>query len=180
MSPLSWRPLRRPLRGELDAHGVSNDQLAEVNDRFHDEESVTRTWTITRRAAPTRSLCAALHPITAFQRTALQDTELGGVRIQQGQRVVLFYRSANFDEDVFADPFTFDITRNPNPHVAFGGTGAHFCIGASLARMVVSIMFNAIADVMPDLTPLAPPQRLRSGYLNGIKHWQVDFRTSPA
>jgi cholest-4-en-3-one 26-monooxygenase len=119
-------------------------------------------------------------PVTAFQRTALQDTELGGVRIQRGQRVVLFYRSANFDEDVFADPFTFDITRNPNPHVAFGGTGAHFCIGASLARMVVSIMFNAIADVMPDLTPLAPPQRLRSGYLNGIKHWQVDFRPSPA
>jgi cholest-4-en-3-one 26-monooxygenase len=109
----------------------------------------------------------------------LQDTELGGVRIRRGQRVVLFYRSANFDEDVFADPFTFDIARNPNPHVAFGGTGAHFCIGASLARMVVSIMFNAIADVMPDLTPLAPPQRLRSGYLNGIKHWQVDFRPSP-
>jgi cholest-4-en-3-one 26-monooxygenase len=119
-------------------------------------------------------------PITSFQRTALEDTELDGVQIEKGQRVVMFYRSANFDEDVFADPYRFDILRDPNPHVGFGGTGAHFCIGANLARMTIDLMFNAIADAMPDLTPLAKPERLRSGWLNGIKHWQVDYTGASA
>jgi cholest-4-en-3-one 26-monooxygenase len=120
-------------------------------------------------------------PITAFQRTALADTELGGVRIERGQRVVLFYRSANFDEEVFDDPHSFDILRDPNPHVGFGGTGAHYCIGANLARMTIDLMFNAIADQMPDLSPAGDPERLRSSFINGIKHWQVDYRgTCPA
>ena len=114
-------------------------------------------------------------PVTSFQRTALQDTELSGVQIKKGQRVVMFYRSANFDEDVFDDPFQFNILRDPNPHVGFGGTGAHYCIGANLARMTIDLMFNAIADHMPDLRPLSEPERLRSGWLNGIKHWQVDY-----
>jgi cholest-4-en-3-one 26-monooxygenase len=119
-------------------------------------------------------------PITSFQRTALEDTELGGVAIKKGQRVVMFYRSANFDEDVFDDPYTFNILRDPNPHVGFGGTGAHYCIGANLARMTIDLMFNAIADAMPDLTSLAKPERLRSGWLNGIKHWQVDYSGATA
>ncbi|KAA0109709.1 MAG: steroid C27-monooxygenase [Mycobacterium sp.] len=114
-------------------------------------------------------------PVTSFQRTALEDTELDGVPIKKGQRVVMFYRSANFDEEVFDDPFTFNILRDPNPHVGFGGTGAHYCIGANLARMTIDLMFNAIADAMPDITPLEKPERLRSGWLNGIKHWQVDY-----
>jgi cholest-4-en-3-one 26-monooxygenase len=114
-------------------------------------------------------------PITSFQRTALHDTELGGVAIKKGERVVMFYRSANFDDDVFDDPYTFDILRDPNPHVGFGGTGAHYCIGANLARMTIDLMFNAIADAVPDITSLAQPERLRSGWLNGIKHWQVDY-----
>jgi cholest-4-en-3-one 26-monooxygenase len=114
-------------------------------------------------------------PVTSFQRTALEDTELGGVTIKKGQRVVMFYRSANFDEEVFDNPYEFDILRDPNPHVGFGGTGAHYCIGANLARMTIDLMFNAIADAMPDLTSLAKPERLRSGWLNGIKHWQVDY-----
>jgi cholest-4-en-3-one 26-monooxygenase len=119
-------------------------------------------------------------PVTSFQRTALVDTELGGVAIKKGQRVVMFYRSANFDEDVFDDPYAFNILRDPNPHVGFGGTGAHYCIGANLARMTIDLMFNAIADAMPDLTSLAKPERLRSGWLNGIKHWQVDYTGASA
>ena len=114
-------------------------------------------------------------PVTSFQRTALSDVELGGVTIKKGQRVVMVYRSANFDEDVFDDPFAFNIMRDPNPHVGFGGTGAHYCIGANLARMTIDLMFNAIADQMPDLVPLSEPERLRSGWLNGIKHWNVDY-----
>ena len=117
-------------------------------------------------------------PINAFQRTALADTELGGVPIKKGQRLVLFYRSANFDEEIFDDPCSFDILRDPNPHLGFGGTGVHYCVGASLARMTIDLMFNAIADHLPDLRPIGEPERLRSSMINGIKHWQVDYTGS--
>jgi cholest-4-en-3-one 26-monooxygenase len=119
-------------------------------------------------------------PVTAFQRTAGEDVELSGVKIKKGQRVVMFYRSANFDEEVFEDPHTFNILRNPNPHVGFGGTGVHYCVGANLAKMTINLMFNAIADYMPDLSPIGTPERLRSGWLNGIKHWQVDYTGTSA
>ncbi|WP_431956149.1 cytochrome P450 [Nocardia lijiangensis] len=115
-------------------------------------------------------------PITSFQRTALEDTELGGVQIKKGQRVVMLYRSANFDEDVFENPMKFDITRKDNQHLSFGGTGAHFCIGANLARLEIDLIFNAIADHLPDITKLGDPKRLRSGWLNGIKEFPVDYK----
>ncbi|MEV0079938.1 cytochrome P450 [Nocardia neocaledoniensis] len=116
-------------------------------------------------------------PVTVFQRTATADTELGGQRIRAGDRLGLFYSSANFDEDAFTDPFRFDILRDPNPHLGFGGTGAHFCVGANLARLEIDLIFHAIAEVMPTLSQVAEPQRLRSGWINGIKHWQVDYGT---
>ena len=119
-------------------------------------------------------------PVTSFQRTALEDYELSGVQIKKGQRVVMVYRSANFDEEVFDDPFAFNIQRDPNPHVGFGGTGAHYCVGANLARMTIDLMFNAIADAMPDIESIGKPERLRSGWLNGIKHWQVDYHSDAA
>ncbi|MGB0436458.1 MAG: cytochrome P450 [Mycobacterium sp.] len=114
-------------------------------------------------------------PVTSFQRTANEDTELAGVQIKKGERLVMSYRSANFDEDVFDNPQAFNILRDPNPHVGFGGTGAHYCIGANLARMTINLIFNAVADHMPDLKPITEPERLRSGWLNGIRHWQVDY-----
>ncbi|WP_433603566.1 cytochrome P450 [Nocardia sp. CA-135953] len=114
-------------------------------------------------------------PVTAFQRTATQDTEVGGQEIKKGQRLGLFYSSADFDEDGFENPFTFDVLRNPNPHVGFGGTGTHYCVGANLARLQIDLMFNAIADVMPNLRQVSDPVRLRSGWLNGIKRWEVEY-----
>ena len=114
-------------------------------------------------------------PVTSFQRTALEDVELGGAQIKAGHRVGLFYASANHDEDVFDDPFTFDITRSPNPHVAFGGHGAHYCIGANLARLEIKLIFDALADQAPGIASTGDPTRLRSGWINGIKDLPVRY-----
>ncbi|MDT4940280.1 MAG: cholest-4-en-3-one 26-monooxygenase [Pseudonocardiales bacterium] len=115
-------------------------------------------------------------PVVSFQRTAKEDTEIGGQAIKAGDRVGLYYAAANFDPDVFDDPYTFDITRDPNPHLGFGGTGAHFCIGANLARLEMNLIFNAIADVLPDISIIGEPSRLRSGWLHGIKEIPVSYK----
>jgi cholest-4-en-3-one 26-monooxygenase len=135
-------------------------------------------WELFKKSRPESAVDEIVRwatPITCFQRTALEDYELSGVQVERGQRVVMFYRSANFDEDVFDDPRAFNILRDPNPHVGFGGAGAHYCIGANLARMTIDLIFNAVADNMPNLKPISAPERLRSGWLNGIKRWQVDY-----
>jgi cholest-4-en-3-one 26-monooxygenase len=115
-------------------------------------------------------------PVVAFQRTATADTELGGQAIRKGDRVGMFYSSANFDEDVFTDPHRFDITRSPNPHLGFGGSGAHYCVGANLARLEIELMFEAIADHLPGIAAAGEPVRQRSGWLNGIKSFPVTYR----
>lgn len=135
-------------------------------------------WELFKRERPETTVDEIIRwatPVHCFQRTALVDNEIGGVTIREGQRVGLFYSSANFDEDVFENPFEFDILRNPNPHLAFGGNGAHFCIGANLARMEIKLIFNEIADQIPNIAKLDEPQRLRSGWINGVKALPVSF-----
>ncbi|WP_399091553.1 cytochrome P450 [Streptomyces sp. BBFR2] len=114
-------------------------------------------------------------PVVSFQRTATRDTTLGGARIREGQRVGIFYASANNDPDVFARPEVFDITRDPNPHLGFGGGGPHFCLGKSLAVLEINLIFQAIADTLPDIALTDAPRRLRSSWLNGVKEMRVRY-----
>lgn len=115
-------------------------------------------------------------PVMEFRRTAMEDTEIGGVPIAAGDKVVVYYISANRDERVFDDPYAFDIGRDPNPHIAFGGGGPHFCLGSHLARLEVRKVFEAIASAMPDIRPTGAPRRLQSNFINGIKELPVAFR----
>ncbi|MEU6392124.1 cytochrome P450 [Streptomyces sp. NPDC046939] len=112
-------------------------------------------------------------PVVSFQRTAVRDTELGGRKIAAGDRLGLFYSSANHDPEVFEDPDVFDITRDPNPHLGFGGGGPHFCLGKSLAVQEIDLIFQAVADAMPGLRLAGDPRRLRAAWLNGVKELKV-------
>lgn len=135
-------------------------------------------WALYQRGRPNTMVDEVIRwatPVHCFQRTALQDTEIGDTLIRRGQRAGLFYSSANFDEDVFERPFEFNILRSPNPHLAFGGNGAHFCIGANLARMQIKAIFDAIAEIIPHIAPVGEPVRLRSGWINGIKELPVRY-----
>jgi cytochrome P450 len=109
-----------------------------------------------------------------FRRTATEDTELGGVGIEKGDRVVVWYPSANYDEEVFADPFRFDIRRTPNDHLTFGA-GRHVCLGASLARLEVRVVFEELLKRVRTIEIIGEPDRLRSNFINGIKHLPVRF-----
>ena len=111
-------------------------------------------------------------PVIHFRRTALQDTELAGIPIYKGDAVVVFYESANRDATVFDNPFAFDITRDPNPHVGFGGGGPHFCLGANLARAQLRAVFSRLAERV-DAIGIGQPDFLASNFINGIKRMPV-------
>jgi cholest-4-en-3-one 26-monooxygenase len=114
-------------------------------------------------------------PVNLFRRTATQDTVLHGRKIAEGDKVVVFYASANRDEAVFDRPDTFDITRDPNPHIGFGGGGPHFCLGAHLARLELSVLFETLSRRMPNIELTGNLRRLRSNFINGIKEMPVSF-----
>jgi cholest-4-en-3-one 26-monooxygenase len=114
-------------------------------------------------------------PVLHFRRTALADYELGGRAIEAGDKVVMWHISANRDESVFDDPFRFDIERSPNEHIAFGGGGPHYCLGANLARMELQLIFTEILDRLPDMEPAGETEYLRSNFIGGIKHMPVRF-----
>jgi methyl-branched lipid omega-hydroxylase len=108
-------------------------------------------------------------PITWMRRTATQDGEVNGHRFSAGDKFLLFYAAANRDPALFADPQVFDLTRDPNPHVGFGGHGPHFCLGAHLARREIAVTFRQLFEQLPDLEVAGEPARLRSSFVNGLK-----------
>lgn len=114
-------------------------------------------------------------PVIFMRRTVTRDTVLSGQVLKEGSKVLLLYASANRDEEVFADPFNFDIRRNPNPHVGFGGPGPHFCLGAHLARKEIAVMFEELLGRMKDIEVTGEPSFLRSSFINGIKHLPCRF-----
>ena len=100
-------------------------------------------------------------PIRYIRRTAVEDLELGGAQIRAGEKVALWYAAGNRDPEVFDHPHRFDITRTPNPHMAFGAGGAHYCLGANLAKLELEVMFEALINRLPDIEVVGPPERLR-------------------
>jgi cholest-4-en-3-one 26-monooxygenase len=123
--------------------------------------------------AATEEILRWASPVMYFRRNVLRDTELRGQEIKAGDKVTLWYISANRDDEVFDDPFTFDIRRDPNPHIAFGGGGPHFCLGAQLARLEIRVLFEELAARIPRIERLGEPDRLRSNFIGGIKHLPV-------
>jgi cytochrome P450 len=119
-------------------------------------------------------------PVIYMRRTVTRDTVLDGVGMKEGDKVALWYASANRDEEAFADPFRFDVTRTPNDHVGFGGPGPHFCLGANLARREIKVMFRQILQRLPDLEITGEPQRLASNFVHGIKRMPCRFTPGKA
>ncbi len=114
-------------------------------------------------------------PVLHFRRTAMEDYQVGDTLIRQGDKVVMWHISANRDETVFEDPFTFDIERSPNDHIAFGGGGPHFCLGANLARMELRLIFDELVRRLPDMELAGEVEYLRSNFIGGIKHMPVSY-----
>jgi cholest-4-en-3-one 26-monooxygenase len=114
-------------------------------------------------------------PLIYFRRTLQRDTVVGGQPMREGDKVAMYYPSGNRDEAIFENGQVFDVSRSPNPHMAFGGGGPHFCLGASLARLEIRCMFEELLSRLPDIELDGPVQRLRSNFINGIKHMPVRF-----
>ncbi len=115
-------------------------------------------------------------PVMYFRRNITRDTTLGGQALKAGEKISIWYISANRDESVFKDPFKFDITRSPNEHVAFGGGGPHFCLGASLARLEMNLLFEELVKRVDTIELAGEVKRLRSNFINGIKHLPVRIK----
>jgi cytochrome P450 len=146
--------------------------------RFPEEKG--RWWSDYDGLAPTavEEIIRWASPVAYMRRTLTRDIELGGVAMAAGDKVTLWYGSANRDENRFADPWRFDIGRNPNPHLGFGGGGAHFCLGANLARREITVAFEELHRQIPDLTTDGEPDRLLSAFIHGIKRLPVRW-TAP-
>ncbi|HEV7422030.1 MAG TPA: cytochrome P450 [Mycobacterium sp.] len=156
---------------ETTRNAISHGVLA--LSRFPDQRA--DWWDNYEEVAPTavEEIVRWASPVSYMRRTVTRDTELGGVSLSEGDKVTLWYGSANRDETKFADPWTFDVRRQPNPHVGFGGGGAHFCLGANLARREITVIFEELHRRIPDITATEEPDRLQSAFIHGIKRLPV-------
>lgn len=156
---------------ETTRNAISHGVLA--LSRYPDQRE--RWWTDYAAMAPTavEEIVRWASPVAYMRRTATRDVEVGGVKIAAGDKISLWYGSANRDEAKFDDPWSFDVGRHPNPHVGFGGGGAHFCLGANLARREITVAFEELHRQVPDIRAVAEPDRLHSAFIHGIKRLPV-------
>src|SRR5271166_1781666 len=138
-------------------------------------EQRERWWSDFDGLAPTavEEIVRWASPVVYMRRTLTQDFELSGTKMAAGDKAALWYNSANRDESKFADPWTFDVARDPNPHLGFGGGGAHFCLGANLARREIRVVFDELRREIPDIVAIEEPARLLSQFIHGIKRLPV-------
>jgi len=161
---------------ETTRNAISHGVLALT--RYPDER--TKWWADYGAMAPTavEEIVRWASPVIYMRRTLTEDCELSGVKMAAGDKATLWYCSANRDEDKFGDdPWTFDVARTPNPHAGFGGGGAHFCLGANLARREINVLFEELHRQMPDIQATEEPARLLSPFIHGIKRLPVSWTT---
>ncbi|MFN3007567.1 cytochrome P450 [Mycolicibacterium wolinskyi] len=159
---------------ETTRNAISHGVLALT--RYPDQRD--EWWSAYDEVAPTavEEIVRWASPVSYMRRTVTRDTELGGVPLAAGDKVTLWYGSANRDESKFADPWRFDVRRHPNPHVGFGGGGAHFCLGANLARREITVAFEELHRQLPAIAVTEEPDRLQSAFIHGIKRLPVAWR----
>jgi methyl-branched lipid omega-hydroxylase len=158
---------------ETTRNAISHGVLALT--RYPDERK--KWWDDYHAIAPTavEEIVRWASPVIYMRRTVTEDTELSGTKMAAGNKVTMWYCSANRDETKFPDPWTFDVTRTPNPHVGYGGGGAHFCLGANLARREINVAFEELHRRIPDIEATEEPARLLSPFIHGIKTLPVSW-----
>jgi len=156
---------------ETTRNAISGGMLALIQ---HPEQRARLIANPGLMTTATEEILRWVTPVNCFRRTAMQDTEIGGQAVREGDKVVMFYPSANRDDRVFASPEQFDIARTPNDHLAFG-MGTHFCLGNALARLEIKVMFEELLRRLPDIELAGQVERLRSSFINGIKRMPVRF-----
>jgi cytochrome P450 len=159
---------------ETTRNAISHGLLALT--QYPEQRSLWQADPGTHTPAAVEELVRWASPVLHFRRTVTRDgVRLGDQEFAEGDKVVLWYRSANQDEDVFPDATSFDIRRQPNPHLGFGAPGPHFCLGANLARLELQVVFGLLLELLPDIRAVGEPQFLRSNLLHGIKHLRAEY-----
>ena len=159
---------------ETTRNALSHGLLALT--QFPEQRALWQGDPDTHTAAAVDEVVRWASPVLYMRRTVTRDgVRLGDQEFREGDKVVLWYRSANQDESRFPDPTRFDITRDHGAHVAFGAPGPHHCLGANLARLELSVAFRTLFELLPDIRAVGEPQFLRSNFLHGVKHLRAEF-----